>query len=96
VIRGSDWHAEIFYRENFLLDSLIFPPFCLSILRMVFVSLSQLQHEFLKLIPVFIDFSKGFFKHMYKYFVPDELKEVQSPSPGDILPLYNENGELVL
>lgn len=45
---------------------------------------------------------KGFFKHMYKYFVPDEPdggsiefisdKVPSAPSRGDIVPLYDEDG----
>jgi len=36
---------------------------------------------------------------MYKYFVPDEPEEVQAPSVhsrGDIVPLYDEDGEFIL
>jgi len=36
---------------------------------------------------------------MYKYFVPDEPEEIQAPSVhsrGDIVPLYDEDGEFIL
>jgi hypothetical protein len=40
---------------------------------------------------------QGFFKHLYKYFVPDEPKQ-SAPSVqsrGDIVPLYDEHGEFM-
>ncbi|KIJ98356.1 hypothetical protein K443DRAFT_628131 [Laccaria amethystina LaAM-08-1] len=38
----------------------------------------------------------GFLKHIYKYFVPDELETSQPTiqSQGDLVPLYDEHGEV--
>lgn len=76
--------------------------FRLAILKMVLVNINILIFS-VKLSRLNL-FLKGFFKHMYKYFVPDaslsELKiTAQAPSVDlmrDLVPLYDEQGEFVL